>query len=48
MNDYKVEWRDDSGETHEEFIRADRASAAEMQVFQENENCMEIVETIKV
>ncbi len=48
MNDYKIEWRDDNGEIHEEVVRADKASTAEMQVFQNNENCMEIVGAIKL
>jgi hypothetical protein len=44
--DYKVIWRDDCGEQHETIVHADNARRAEMNVFQENENCLEIVGTV--
>ncbi len=48
MNDYKVVWMDDCGETHEEIIRAKDSASAEMQVFSENDNCMNIEGAVRL
>ncbi len=44
--DYKVMWHDDCGELHETIVNADSASSAEMEVFKENENCLEIIGSV--